>query len=93
MADTYSQTTTLGVLVTGKDPKDISKEKTVTIKVPNPRDDLQPSSFTGDIQGFFVQVATASGNLDSSDPNYDPEVTGAYREVKTSVSLDLTPTS
>lgn len=90
MADTYSQTITLGVLVTGKDPKDISKEKTVTVKTPNARDDLTPSDFTNDIKSFFVQAATYSGNLNSGDI---AEFTGAYREVKTSVSLDLTPTS
>lgn len=90
MADTHSQTITLGVLVTGKDAIDTTKERTLTIKVPNPRDDLQPSDFTNEIKVFFANAGIYTGKL-QNDP--DTAVSGAYREVKTSVSLDLTPTT
>lgn len=92
MADTNKTTRTLNVLVTGGNPTDITKLKTVSVKVPNPRTNLKESDFTDDIKNFFVDAARFSGKLDNSDSpsSYAFDVKGAYTENKSITDLDLT---
>lgn len=87
MADTNKTTRTLGVLVTGQNATDTTKTKTVTIKIPNPRTNLQESDFTQDIKDFIEASAIYGGKLENSP---DTHITGAYVENKSITDLDLT---
>ena len=91
MADTNKTTRTLNVLIQGSNPNNILVAKTVAVKVPNPRTNLQRSDFTDEIETFFVDAARFSGKLDNSDsPQSLPYVmTGAYTENKSITELDL----
>ena len=86
MADTNKTTRTLGVLVTGENATDTTKTKTVTIKVPNPRTNLQESDFTTDIKNFFETSAKFGGKIANSD---NTSISGAYTENKSITDLDL----